>query len=81
MNSDDDKVTRVTVPLPPRVYKWDTAADPDGQGLYDIIAPQEGDIILRRDPAGARNAKRVAKDRARRKAAKRHKQHMRRCGK
>lgn len=34
-----------------------------------------------RDPAGVRNSKRVAKERARKNAAKKQKQHMRRCGK
>lgn len=37
--------------------------------------------VASRDPAGVRNAKRVAKERARKKAAKKHKQHMRRYGK
>lgn len=49
---------------------WDTLADEPIP-----VAP------LHRDPAGVRQAKRVAKDRARKKAAKKHKQHMRRSGK
>lgn len=67
--------THTAVVIPPKWVKvnWGTLAD-----YADEPIPV---VPLHRDPAGVRQAKRVAKDRARKKAAKKHKQHMRRSGK